>query len=64
MKSIEQPSSRRRYIKREYDMAEVRLRRIFDIPDDEMITYLEYDKPNSTIILTTSKDFDTSCGDK
>ena len=60
---MEHPSEQRRIIRKTYDMAEVRLRKIFDIPNDEMILDLIYDKPNSTLILTTLKDMDKDCGD-
>jgi hypothetical protein len=60
---MEQPSERRRITRRKYDMAETRIRKIFSLDDDEMILDLIYDKPNSTLILTTLRDSDKDCGD-
>jgi len=60
---MEKPSEQRRIIRKKYDMAEVRLRKIFSIPDDEMILSFDYDKPNSTLTLTTLKDCDEEQGD-
>ena len=57
------PNVKRRIIRREYDMAEVLIRKLFSIPKDEMIKDLLYDKPNSTLILTTLKDHDKLKGD-
>ncbi len=60
---MEKPDEQRRYIKRTYNMAEIRLRRLLDIPDSEMIWEFIYDKPNSQLVLTTLKDFDKKVGD-
>ena len=60
---MEEPTEQRRIIRKNYNMAEVRLRKIFGIPDDEMILDFLYDKPNSTLILTTLKDCDEEHGD-
>ncbi|MHA1410495.1 MAG: hypothetical protein ACTSQY_09375 [Candidatus Odinarchaeia archaeon] len=57
------PDEKRRYTKRTYKMAEVRLREIFKIPVNEMVVSFEYDKPNSKLILTTLKDCDIEQGD-
>lgn len=54
---------KRRYIKRVYHMAEVKLREIFEIPDNELIVSFDYDKPNSRLVLKTLCDFDKSKGD-
>jgi len=57
------PDEKRRYVKRTYTMAEVRLREIFKILVNEMVVSFEYDKPNSSFILTTLFDCDTEQGD-
>jgi hypothetical protein len=58
------PDEKRRYVKRTYRMAEVRLREIFKIPVNEMIWDFEYDRPNSRLILKTLIDLNTEQGDK
>ena len=60
---VEKPDEQRRYIKRTYNMAELRLRRIFDIHDDEMICEFIYDKSNSKLVLTTLKEHNKKIGD-
>ena len=60
---MEKPNKRRRIIRREYDMAEVRMREMFDIADNEYVLDFVYDKPNSTFILTTLLDHETTEGD-
>lgn len=59
-----EPSDKRRYIKREYDNALILIRKIFDIPNDEYIFDLIYDRGNSKIIIKTLKDFNEKEGDK
>ena len=59
-----EPSTKRRYIKREYNQALLLIRKLFNIPDDEFICYLKFDKDNSKIIIKTLKDFDKEKGDK
>lgn len=61
---MEQPTEKRRIIRRKYDMAEVRMRRMFDIADNEYILDFLYDKPNSTLILTTLLDYERKEGDR
>ena len=51
-------------IRRRYDMAEVRMRRMFDVADNEYILDFEYDKLNSTLILTTLLDCERKDGDR
>lgn len=63
MIEMEKPSYKRRIIKSTYDNAEVRLRKLFSIPDDEMILDFVYDGSNSTLTLTTLKDHDVGQGD-
>ena len=60
---IIKPTEKRRYVKRTYDMAEVRLREIFNVPINEMVVSFEYDKPNSNLILTTLIDYNIAQGD-
>jgi len=60
---MEKPSEQRRIIRKKYNMAEVRLRKLFSIPDDEMILDFIYDGSESTMILTTLKDVDRKQGD-
>ena len=60
---MEKPDEQRRITRRKYTMAEVRLRKIFDIPDNEMILDFVYDKPNSTLTLITLQDYDKDCLD-
>lgn len=55
---MEKPSEKRRLIRRRYDTAETRLRKIFNIPNDEMVIDFIYNKDNSQLILTTLKDYD------
>lgn len=57
------PDEKRRFVKRVYRMAEVRLREIFEIPTNEMISSFEYDQPNSELILKTLIDHDKKEGD-
>ena len=57
------PKERRRTIRRIYDLAELKIRNIFDVPNDEMILDLIFDKSNSELILTTLKDCETIEGD-
>jgi len=57
------PKEQRRIIRRIYDLAELKIRNMFDVPNDEMILDLIYDKPNSELILKTLKDCDTKEGD-
>lgn len=59
-----EPTVKRRYIKREYNQALVLIRKIFEIPNDEYIFDLIYDRDNSKIIIKTLKDFDMKKGDK
>lgn len=61
---MERPSEKRRLIRRRYDMAEVRMRRMFDIADNEFILDFVYDKPNSTLVLTTLLDHERKEGDR
>jgi len=58
-----EPSEKRRYIQREYYQARLLIRKLFNIPDDEFICYLEFDKDNSKIIIKSLKDFDKEKGD-
>ncbi len=55
---MEKPSEQRRLVRRIYDGAESRLRKLFSIPDDEMIIDFVYDKSESRLTLTTLKDYD------
>ena len=48
----------RTLIRREFNYPEIRLRRIFKIPDDEMITSFEWDKDWSVLRMVTLKDYD------
>jgi len=57
------PDEKRRYVKRTYNMAEVRLRKIFKIPINERVISFEYDKQNSYLILTTLIDYNSGQGD-
>jgi len=59
-----EPTIKRRYIKREYNQALILIRKIFNIPDDEFIFDLIYDRDNSKIIIKTLKDYDEKKGDK
>lgn len=59
-----EPTVKRRYIKREYNQAISLIRKIFDIPDDEFIFDLIYDRDNSKFIIKTLKDYDKEKGDK
>ena len=59
MKADEQ----RRIVKRVYRMAEVKLRKIFEIPNNEMVWSFEYDQANSRLILKTLVDHDKTKGD-
>ena len=61
---MEEPDKKRRLIRREYRMAEVRMRKMFDIEDNELILDFEYDKQNSSLILTTLLDCEEKKGDK
>lgn len=45
-------------IEREYDFAGIRLRRLFNIPQDEIIMSIDYDRGNSKLIIVTLKDYD------
>ena len=60
----EEPSEIRRLTRKKYDFAESRLRRVFDIADNEYILDFEYDKSNSTLVLTTLIDCDEKQGDR
>jgi len=60
---MEEPDEKRRITRRKYKMAELRIREIFGLDNDEMILDLLYDKPNSTLILTTLRDLDKDKGD-
>jgi len=57
------PREQRRIIRRIYDLAELKIRNMFDVPNDETILDLIYDKPNSELILKTLKDCDIEEGD-
>ena len=57
------PDEKRRYVKRTYNMAEVRLNKIFKIPINERIISFEYDKQNSYLILITLIDYNSGQGD-
>ena len=57
------PKEQRRIIRRIYDLAELKIRNMFDVPNDEMILDLVYNKPNSELILKTLKDCDIEEGD-
>ena len=57
------PKEQRRIIRRKYDLAELKIRNMFGVPNDEMILDLIYDKLNSEIILKTLKDCDAKEGD-
>jgi len=60
---MEEPDEKRRITRRKYKMAELRIREIFGLDNDEMILDLLYDKPNSTLILTILRDLDKDKGD-
>ena len=53
---MENVTKKRILIRRDYDNPTVRLRKIFDIPDDEMILSFEWDKSLSHLRLVTLKD--------
>jgi len=46
----------RNLIRREYNMVEVRLRRIFNIPNDEAVLNFEWDKNAGVLRLLTMRD--------
>jgi len=54
------PYDERVMIRREYTMVEMLLRKIFNIPTDEMVLDLVWDKSNGRLKLTTLKDKDFS----
>lgn len=51
------PTYQRRKIVREYKNVPLLLRKIFDIPSDEMITKFEWDKTQGRLILETLLDY-------
>jgi len=57
------PDEKRRYVKRTYNIAEVKLSEIFKIPINERVISFEYDKQNSCLILTTLIDRNEGQGD-
>ena len=46
----------RNLVRREYDNVATRLRRIFDIPKDELVLSFEWDKNDGVLRLITLKD--------
>lgn len=52
----EEASETRILVRREYDMVQSRLRRVFNIPEDELIIDFEWDKKEGVLRLTTLKD--------
>lgn len=50
-----------RYRKREYNQVEIR--KIFNVPDDEMLLDVQWDKSLNMIVLTTKLDYDKGKGD-
>lgn len=55
-KITEEPDRTRILVRREYDMVELRLRRVFKIPSDEMILSFEWDKHEGVLRLITLRD--------
>ena len=53
---MEKPDRTRNLVRRDYDMAETRLRKIFGIPSDEMVISFEWDKGQNILRLITLKD--------
>lgn len=53
---MEKADRTRTLIRREYDMVEVRLRKIFSIPKDELVLNFEWDKRDNILRLITLKD--------
>ena len=57
------PDYKRRIVKKVWRSANTRLRKLFNISNDEMILNFEYDESNQELILTTLKDWDIEKGD-
>ncbi len=57
------PYSKRRIVKKVWRMATVKLRKLFKIPNNEMIIDFQFDKSNQELILTTLQDYDEKQGD-
>lgn len=55
---MKKPDVMRRKVVREYKNVPILLRKIFNIPEDEMITSFEWDKTEGKLKLETLKDFD------
>ena len=53
---IQKPDEERELIRREYGDVLTRLRRIFDIPKNEMVLSFEWDKNAGVLRLLTLKD--------
>lgn len=50
------PKTKRNHIVRRYDGVYVLLRKLFKVPEDEMILDFIWDKHNGELVLTTLKD--------
>ena len=55
------PKEKRRYVERRY--APIVLRKLFNIPDNEMVLDLVWNKTDNVIIVKTLLDYDKKCGD-
>ena len=55
------PKERRRYIERRY--APIVIRKLFDIPDNELVLDLKWDRTNNVIIVETLLDYNKKQGD-
>ena len=55
------PDYQRRFIKRHYGVIDIR--KIFNVPPDEMIVDVFYDKRENRYVLHTLKDYDEQEGD-
>ena len=60
---MEKPSRKRRYITREYDQVAVRLRKLFQIPTEEMIIKFEWNRDSNRLLLTSIIDYNKREGD-
>ena len=55
------PKEKRRYVERRY--APIVLRKLFNIPDNEMVLDIKWDKNSNVIIVETLLDYDKTQGD-
>ena len=60
---MEKPDEKRRIVRRIYNNPDVRLRRIFNIPINEMVLSFEYDNSNNCLVLKTLIDCNEGQGD-